>query len=83
MWSIAVELCDRSRHIIDMAGTANDKAARLRVLSGSRHLNRSVVLGQFIPSLQEEIDARFAPRTRRARTRLNGVHSGVKNKRNQ
>ncbi|MEX3655088.1 hypothetical protein ABFW14_21385 [Mycolicibacterium fortuitum] len=56
MWAIAAELCDRARHIIDGAGAADDHDARRRLLAGTKHLNRSVILGQFVPALQHDID---------------------------
>lgn len=56
MWAIAAELCDRARTIIDGAGAADDHNARRRLLAGTKHLNRSVILGQFIPALQQEIN---------------------------
>lgn len=56
VWGIAVELCERARLIIDEAGAADDVKARDRLLAGTKHLNRSVVLGQFVPALQQEID---------------------------
>ncbi|MGP3323029.1 hypothetical protein [Mycobacteroides abscessus] len=56
VWTIADELCERALQIIDGAGAAADDDARRRLLAGTKHLNRSVVLGQFVPALQEEID---------------------------
>lgn len=56
MWTIAIELCERALHIIDGAGAADDDTARRRLLAGTKHLNRSVILGQFVPALQQEIN---------------------------
>lgn len=56
VWAIADELCERALHIIDGAGAADDDAARRRLLAGTKHLNRSVILGQFVPALQQEIN---------------------------
>lgn len=56
VWTIADELCERALQIIDGAGAADDQDARQRLLAGTKHLNRSVVLGQFVPALQKEID---------------------------
>ncbi|EIU07473.1 hypothetical protein MA5S0422_3017 [Mycobacteroides abscessus 5S-0422] len=60
VWDIAAELCERARLIIDEAGAAEDAQARARLLAGTKHLNRSVVLGQFVPQLQRELDAELA-----------------------
>lgn len=56
VWNIAEELCDRARHIIEGADAVDDTTARRRLLAGTKHLNRSVILGQFVPALQQEID---------------------------
>ncbi|QSN51864.1 Uncharacterised protein [Mycobacteroides abscessus subsp. abscessus] len=56
VWTIADELCERALQIIDGVGAAADPDARRRLLAGTKHLNRSVVLGQFVPSLQQEIN---------------------------
>ncbi|CPW67327.1 hypothetical protein [Mycobacteroides abscessus] len=60
IWGIAAELCERARLIIDEAGAADDMQARARLLAGTKHLNRSGVLGQFVPELQRELDAELA-----------------------
>lgn len=56
IWATADELCERALHIIDGAGAADDEAARRRLLAGTKHLNDSVLLGQFVPGLQQEIN---------------------------
>lgn len=56
MWAIAVELCERALQIIDGAGAADSEVARRRLIAGTNHLTRSVILGQFVPALQEEIN---------------------------
>ncbi|SHY15191.1 hypothetical protein [Mycobacteroides abscessus] len=56
VWAIADELCERALQIIVGAGAAEDLDARRRLLAGTKHLNRSVVLGQFVPALQQEIN---------------------------
>lgn len=56
VWSIAGDLCQRAIAIIDGAGAANDGGARRRLLAGTKHLNRTVVLGQWVPVFQTEID---------------------------
>ncbi|PBJ65934.1 hypothetical protein BB737_10250 [Mycobacterium avium subsp. hominissuis] len=56
MWNIAAELCRRVADIIDLAQAATDARARRRLLAGTIHLNRSVVLGQWIPAYQQELD---------------------------
>ncbi|SKK91884.1 Uncharacterised protein [Mycobacteroides abscessus subsp. massiliense] len=56
LWAIAEELCERARAIIVGAGAVDDTNARRRLLAGTKHLNRSVILGQFVPALQEQID---------------------------
>lgn len=53
-WGIAVALRERTLVIIDGAGAVHDAEARCRLLAGIRHLNRSVVLGQFVPALQRD-----------------------------
>ncbi|MGV0740232.1 hypothetical protein ABQF35_28100 [Mycobacterium syngnathidarum] len=56
MWAIAAELCDRARTIVGGAGAADDHNARRRLLAETQHLNRSVILGQFMPALQHDIN---------------------------
>lgn len=56
VWNIAAELCRRVADIIDLAQAATDARARRRLLAGTIHLNRSVVLGQWIPAYQQELD---------------------------
>lgn len=56
VWAIADELCDRAQTIITGAGATHDITARRRLLAGTKHLNRTVVLGQFVPALQREIN---------------------------
>ncbi|EIV09196.1 hypothetical protein MA4S0206_4390 [Mycobacteroides abscessus 4S-0206] len=56
IWATADELCERALEIIDGAGAADDEAARRRLLAGTKHLNDSVLLGQFVPGLQQEIN---------------------------
>lgn len=56
VWAIADELCERALQTIDGAGAADDRDARRRLLAGTKHLNRSVILGQFVPALQQEIN---------------------------
>lgn len=56
VWAISDELCERALQIIDGAGAAADQDARRRLLAGTKHLNRSVILGQFVPELQQEIN---------------------------
>ncbi|MEE6140516.1 hypothetical protein SKC41_29915 [Mycobacterium sp. 050128] len=56
VWSIAVDLCQRANAIIEATGAADDGRARRRLLAGTKHLNRTVVLGQWVPSYQVEID---------------------------
>lgn len=56
VWNIAANLCQRALAIIDGAGAAHDARARRRLLAGSRHLNRTTVLGQWVPAYQAEID---------------------------
>ena len=55
-WNIAGELCRRAAAIIDEAGAATDARARRRLLAATTHLTRSVVLGQWVPAYQEELD---------------------------
>lgn len=54
IWAIADGLCERALHIIDGAGAT--EAARRRLIAGTKHLNASVLLGQFVPGLQQEIN---------------------------
>lgn len=56
VWSIAGDLCQRAIAIIDGAGAANDGSARRRLLAGTKHLNRTGLLGQWVPVYQAEID---------------------------
>ena len=56
IWNIAGELCRRAAAIIDEAGAATDARARRRLLAATTHLTRSVVLGQWVPAYQEELD---------------------------
>lgn len=56
IWNIAGELCRRAAAIIDEAGAATDARARRRLLAATTHLTRSVVLGQWAPAYQEELD---------------------------
>jgi hypothetical protein len=56
VWSVAADLCQRASAIIDGAGAAHDGSARRRLLAGTKHLNRTVVLGQWVPAYQAEID---------------------------
>ncbi|WP_062887768.1 hypothetical protein [Mycobacterium avium] len=56
VWNIAAELCRRVAEIIDLAQAATDARARRRLLAGTIHLNRSVVLGQWVPAYQQQLD---------------------------
>jgi len=56
VWGIAADLCQRARAIIDGAGAVHDARARRRLLAGTRHQNRTVVLGSWLPEYQEEVD---------------------------
>ncbi|KEP40957.1 hypothetical protein LAUMK4_05904 [Mycobacterium persicum] len=56
VWDIAAELCQRASEIIDTAGAATDTSVRRRLLAGTIHRNRTVVLGQWIPDLQQQLD---------------------------
>jgi len=56
VWGIAADLCQRAGSIIDGAGAVHDDRARRRLLAGTKHLNRTVVLGGWISSYQAEVD---------------------------
>ena len=56
VWDIAVELCQRAADVIDNMGAATDARARRRLLAGTKHLNRTVALGQWIPAYQQQLD---------------------------
>lgn len=56
VWGIAADLCQRASAIIDGAGAAHDGRARRRLLAGTKHLNRTVVFGQWVPTHQVSID---------------------------
>ena len=56
VWDIAAELCQRAADVIDDMGAATDGCARRRLLAGTKHLNRTVALGQWIPPCQQQLD---------------------------
>ena len=56
VWDIAAELCQRAADIIEAMGAATDARARRRLLAGTKHLNRTVALGQWIPAYQRQLD---------------------------
>lgn len=56
LWGIAADLCQRARSILDGAGAVDDARARRRLLAGTKHLNRTVVLGSWLPEYQAEVD---------------------------
>ena len=56
VWDIAAELCQRAADVIDNMGAATDGCARRRLLAGTKHLNRTVALGQWIPAYQQQLD---------------------------
>ncbi|WP_042789946.1 hypothetical protein [Mycobacteroides abscessus] len=56
IWATADGLCEQALHVIDGAGAGGTEAARRRLLAGVKHLNSSVLLGQFVPALQQEIN---------------------------
>jgi len=56
VWGIAADLCQRAGDVIDGAGAVDDARARRRLLAGTKHLNRTVVLGSWVPGYQAEAD---------------------------
>lgn len=56
VWNIAAELCQRAAEIIDTMGAATNAIARRRLLAGTKHLNRTVALGQWLPAYQQQLD---------------------------
>lgn len=58
------------RLVMSVSERSDDTTARRRLLAGTKHLNRSVILGQFVPALQQEIDIDLLEETRRHRHKL-------------
>ncbi|GAB4960157.1 hypothetical protein MAHJHV55_10380 [Mycobacterium avium subsp. hominissuis] len=56
VWDIAAQLCQRTADVIDNMEAATDARARRRLLVGTKHLNRTVALGQWIPAYQQQLD---------------------------
>lgn len=59
VWSIAAELCQRAGAIIDGAGASKPGPERRRLLAGTKYLTRTVILGQWVPAYQAELDDEF------------------------
>lgn len=59
-WSVAAELAGRARELITQTGADRSAAARRRMLAGARHLTQSVILGQWVPDYQRELDGELA-----------------------
>ncbi|TKV35322.1 hypothetical protein [Mycobacteroides abscessus] len=59
-WRLSAELLGRVIALIAHAGADRDGAARRHLVAGARHSTQSVILGQWMPDYQRELNAELA-----------------------
>ncbi|OHT95655.1 hypothetical protein BKG71_23080 [Mycobacteroides chelonae] len=59
-WRLSAELLGRVIALIAQAGADRDEAARRHLVAGARHSTQSVILGQWMPDYQRELNAELA-----------------------